>query len=200
MKKALLTMALVATIFSSTAHASERITVNDIHNFVSRMNAAVNSFNLNNGRNELENMISNQAVFEDNVNQHQHNRHWVSYDYDYGYGYRYPYYENYANVGFSSMDKWEKISALRTKKRTVAGYRGMFDITNTLTSPVGDSAVVDVDFKEESVTYAPHYYGSRYSQTSKLRTNSKCKMNLGKVNNTVYLTRLYCNTSTNLPF
>lgn len=203
MKYFLLAGAMVLMTFSAAAHASERIKVHEIHNFVAKLNSAVNDANTLRGRTTLENIISNQAVFEDNVNStnyhNYYNTHWVNHSYNYAYyGYRYPYYHGYTNVGFRSLNKWEQISKLETKKRTVPGYRGVFELSTLTVSPLADSAVVDVDFKEQSLTYAPGY-APYYYQHSNLNTHSKCKVHLGKMNNTVYLTRMYCNTNTNLP-
>lgn len=192
-------MVLISAV-STTAQASERLRVNDIHNFINNLNGAVNSINLSSGRSSLENMISNQATFEDNVNTHTYNQaHWVNNPYHYYHNaYRYPYHNGYTNVGYRSMNKWEQISKIETKKRTVPGYQGKFMLSNITISPLADSAVVDVDFKEQSVNYVPGYAPYYYNHVS-MNTHSKCKMHLGKMDSTVYLTRMYCNTTTNLP-
>lgn len=200
MRYFLLAGAMVLISFASTANANERLRVNDVHNFISNLNGAVNDINSSFGRSKLENMISNQATFEDNVNSHTYSqRHWVNNPYHYQhYGYRYPYYQGYTNVGYRSLNKWEQISKLETKKRTVPGYKGMFQLSNITISPLADSAVVDVDFKEQSLSYAPGY-APYYYHHANLNTHSKCKLHLGKMDKTVYLTRMYCNTTTNLP-
>lgn len=201
MKYLLLAGAMVFMTFATTtADANERLKVNDIHNYVANLNNALNNVHASNGRSQLENMISNQATFEDNVNSHTYNQtHWVNNPYHYqAYGYRYPYYQGYTNVGYRSLNKWEQISKLETKKRTVPGYKGLFELSNITISPLADSAVVDVDFKEQSLNYAAGYAPYYYNHVN-LNTHSKCKMHLGKMNNIVYLTRMYCNTTTNLP-
>lgn len=202
MRKLLLAGAVVLTSFSFTAQsdASERLRVNDVHNYVQSLNNAINNVNVLSGRNALENMISNQALFEDNVNTHRYGNPYLVnnvYNNPY-YAYRYPYHHGYTNVGYRSKNKWEKISLLETKKRTIPGYKGVFEVGEMTISPLADSAVVDVDFKEQSLTYAPGY-APYYYHHANLNTHSKCKMHLGKMNDTVYLTRMYCNTSTNLP-
>jgi len=201
MRYLLLAGAMVFMSFASTAaQANERLRVNDIHNFVAKLNVAVNDIHSSNGRHKLENLISNQATFEDNVNSHTYNQtHWVNNPYHYQqYGYRYPYHQGYTNVGYRSLNKWEQISKLETKKRTVPGYKGMFELSNITISPLADSAVVDVDFKEQSLSYAPGYTPYYYHHAN-LNTHSKCKVHLAKMDSTVYLTRMYCNTTTNLP-
>lgn len=200
MNKLLLTGAIILGTFSTSVEAAERLRVHDVHNFVSGLNIAVNSLNTIGGHNKLENMISNQASFEDNVNTHNYNNRYLvnnTYNQQY-YGYRYPYNQAYTNVGYRANNKWEEISKLETKKRTIPGYKGVFSINEMTISPLADSAVVDVEFKEQSLTYAPGY-APYYYQHANLNTHSKCKMHLGKMNDTVYLTRMYCNTSTNLP-
>lgn len=199
MKKLLLAGAMMLSVISTSANANERLRVHDVHKFVDGLNLAVNSLNTVNGQNKLENMISNQAMFEDNVNTHNYNPYLVNNAYNQGYyAYRYPYHHGYNNVGYKSTNKWEQISKLQTKKRTIPGYKGVFNVSEMTISPLADSAVVDVEFKEQSLTYAPGY-APYYYQHANLNTHSKCKMHLGKMNDTVYLTRMYCNTSTNLP-
>ncbi len=199
MRYLLLAGAMMLSVFSTSADASERLRVHDVHKFVDGLNVAVNNLHSINGQNKLENMISNQALFEDNVNSHGYNPYLVNNTYNPNYyAYRYPYHQGYANVGYKSNNKWEKISTLQTKKRTIPGYKGVFEVSEMTISPLADSAVVDVDFKEQSLTYAPGYT-PYYYQHANLNTHSKCKMHLGKMNDTVYLTRMYCNTSTNLP-
>lgn len=197
------------TISSVSVKAEERLRVNDVHNFITQLNSAVNNVTSSSGRSQLENMILNQARFEDNVNSHTYQQtQWVNNPYNNYYGYRYPYYQNYTNVGYRSLDKWELISKIETKKRTVPGYKGVFTLSDIVISPLADSAVVDVDFKEQSLSYAPGYnygYGYGYApyhyQHANVNTHSKCKVHLAKMdNNAVYLTRMYCNTTTNLPF
>ena len=203
------------TFAATTVDARERLRVNDVHNYIATLNSAINNTHSVNGRSQLENLISNQATFEDNVNSYNYNRtHWVNNYYNHNYyGYRYPYhhgynnaYQGYNNVGYRSLNKWEQISKIETKKRTVPGYRATFALSNITISPLADSAVVDVDFKEQSLNYAPGTYRAGYyapyyhHQYTNLNTNSKCKMYLGKMDNVVYLTRMYCNTNTNLPY
>lgn len=199
MRYLLLAGAMVLSVFSTSVNATERLRVHDVHNFIDGLNVAVNNLNTVNGQHKLENMISNQALFEDNVNSHGYNPYLVNNYYNHNYyAYRYPYYHGYAHVGYKSTNKWEQISKLQTKKRTIPGYKGVFEVSEMTISPLADSAVVDVDFKEQSLAYAPNY-APYYYQHANLNTHSKCKMHLGKMNNTVYLTRMYCNTSTNLP-
>ena len=200
MRYFVLAAAMVVASFSFPAQASERLQVHDVHNFVSKLNGAVNDVNTVRGRNTLENMISNQAVFEDNVNSYNYNyNHWVNNAYYHPYyNYRYPYYQGYNNVGYRSLNKWEQISKLEMKKRSVPGYKGLFQASNMTISPTADSAVVDISFKEQSLTYAPGY-APHYYHYSSLNTNASCKMHLAKQNNVVFLTRMYCNTNTNLP-
>mgnify|MGYP004231329667 CR=1 FL=1 len=199
MKKWVLAAAMTVALFSTSAQANDRLMVNDIHNFVSKMNGAIMDVNTLRGRNTLENMISSDAMFEENVNTQAYQTYWVNNYYNQAYyGYRYPYHPNYANVGFRATNKWEKISALETKKRTIPGYRAYIDINDMTISPLADSAIVDIDFKEQSLTYAPGY-APYYYQHASLNTHSKCKMHLGKRNDMIFLTKMVCNTNTNLP-
>lgn len=212
MKKWVLTLAAFGLLFSPAAEANERLRVNDIHNFISNFNGAINSASFHNGRSHLDTLISNQATFENNVNNFN-NSHLVNNHYNYGYyGYRYPYHTVHTNIGFKSYDKWEKIRNLETKKRTVPGYRAALNVDKIIISPTAETAVVDVDFREQSVTYngynyngynaynngyygyAPHHYNH-----VNLNTHSKCKLHLAKARDQVFLTRMYCNTNTNLP-
>lgn len=199
MKKLLTICALSVFALSTHANAAERLHVYEVHNFVEQLNSAVNNVNLTSGYNTLDSMIANSAFFEDNINTHYAQPYHVNNAYYYNqYGYRYPYLNPYTNVGFKSLDKWEQINKLQMKKKTVAGYKGTFEMQNFKLTTLADSAVVDLDFKETSLSYAPGYAPYYYNHVN-LNTHSKCKMHLGKVNGKVHMTRMYCNTSTNLP-
>ena len=138
MKKWILTLATFGLLFSPAAEANERLRVNDIHNFVSNFNSAVNSPLFHNGRSQLDTLISNQATFENNVNNFN-NSHLINNHYNYGYyGYRYPYHTAYTNIGFRSHDKWEKIRNLETKKRTIPGYKAALSIDKIVISPTAE--------------------------------------------------------------
>lgn len=211
MKKVLLALAAVGVLAAPTAQAGETIRVHDVNNFVADFTNAINEATYYNTRNDLDNLVSNQAVFEDNINNH-HNSHLVNgYYNDYYYGYRYPYHTYYSNVGFRSDSKWEKINQFEAKKRTIPGYKAALTVENVSVTPNGKVAVVDVDMKEQSVTYStayhPYYYNHTYLDTrplyhyshANLNTHSKCKLHLEKMGDRVWLTRMYCNTNTNLP-
>lgn len=217
---------MVLMAYTPAVNAAERLQIHEIHTFVEQLNNAVNNVNNVQSRNMLDRMISNQAVFEDNVNTHNNyyahrvNNPYYNYNQYYNpyYGYRYPYHQGYNNVGYTTLNKWQKISKLETKKRTVPGYQGMFQVTKTMITPQADSAVVDVSFKEQSASYAPNYapyhnpyynayynhysnynYYSNYHHYANLNTNAQCKMHLAKKGGVMFMTRLYCNTNTNMP-
>jgi len=200
MKYLSLLCGLAVLTFTAPAQASERLNVGELHNFVANLNVAVNNSDLREGHHSLDRMIAASATFENNVNAYN-NRYLVNNPYAYNhYGYRYPYaYNNYyAKTGFQALGKWDQISVLETKKRTIPGYKGTFELGALTIAPIGDTAVIDVDFKEHSLayasTYAPYYYNH-----AALNGHSKCKMHVAKQNDTVYMTRMYCNTNTNLP-
>jgi hypothetical protein len=190
--------ALVLTM-TSAAQAEERMRVHEIHNYLSALNSAINHSDMGFARQSMGHLISSQAVFEDNVNANNPSYYqWAGNPYVHNmYGYRYPYFAGYHNVGYRTMNKWEKISHLEAKKRTVPGYRGMFELVDFTVAPMRETAVLDVEFKEQSLSYAPgapyHYHYTN------LNTHSKCKMHLAKMNEQVFMTRMYCNTNTNLP-
>ncbi|MEM6812449.1 MAG: hypothetical protein AAF549_08275 [Pseudomonadota bacterium] len=193
----LLLGAFVLASFTTAAQAKEQIKVHEIHTFISSLNSAINSGVYS--RVELEEKIASNAVFEDNLNANNLNYMTVNSQLVAPYyAYRYPYHHGFRNVGLRAMNKWDKITQLETKKRTIPGYRGQFLISDFTVSPIRDTAVVKVDFKEESLSYAPGLFP--YHQYASLNTHSKCNMHLGKMNGELHITAMYCNTNTNMPF
>ncbi|NCO02656.1 MAG: hypothetical protein GW903_00510 [Alphaproteobacteria bacterium] len=192
----------VATVaLAGPAHAGERMSVSEVHSFIAGLNTAINSPSLLDSRNQLDRLIASHASFENNVNATVLPHHtWVNNAYYYNnYAYRYPYAAHpYAKTGFQAMGKWDNISLIETKKRTIPGYKAQFELGSLTMSPMADTAVVDVDLKEFSLTYAAGYAPYYYTH-SNLNGHSKCKMYISKDNKRVALDRLYCNTNTNLP-
>lgn len=193
----------VATVaLAGPAHAGERMSVSEVHGFIAGLNSAMNDVNLVNTRNKLDRMISSNASFENNVNSRFLPHHtWVNnahYYNNFAYRYPYAYHPHLAKTGFQALGKWDKISLVETKKSTIPGYKAQFELSSLTMSPMADTAVVDVDLKEFSLSYAsglaPYYYTH-----SNLNGHSKCKMYISKNNRRVALDRLYCNTNTNLP-
>ena len=200
MKKLSLLCGLAVLALSAPAQANDRLHVGEVHNFVANLNVAVNNTDWSEGRNSLDRMIASNATFEDNINAYN-GRYLVHNPYYYNtYGYRYPYaYNNYyAKTGFRALNKWDQISVLETKKRTIPGYKGNFELGALTIAPLCNTAVVDVDYKEHSLAYTPTLTPYYYNHVA-LNGHSKCKMHLAKQNDTVYMTRMYCNTNTNLP-
>lgn len=203
MKKLALTCALVALAVTSPAMAEEaRISVSEVHDFVGKLNTAVNTPEVAKTRGLLDSMISDNAIFDTNFQGRYLNYGtWVNTDVlPYAYGYRYPLTgyvaPQYAPIGFRTLNKVDTIAALEHKKDTIPGYQGRFVVTNVDMSPTAESAMADVNFSEfgaASGPFAPYY------AYSGLVSASKCKIYLRKNLEMVYLTRMDCNTNSNLP-
>lgn len=199
--------ALVVMAAVQPAQAMEnRISVTDIHNFINNTNSALNNPNLHVARNFLNRTTAENAVFENTVSVYDnyaanpydpYHRVWYN-NPAYGYYYRYPLNQYYAPTSMHSLKKWDMINQIENKKRMIPGYQAKLDITDTVISPYGGTAVVDIDLKEYSTAYNPYMPGLTQSV---LNANSKCKMYLSKKgDNDMLLTRMDCNTNTNLPF
>jgi len=203
MRFLLTVFALMVMVVPSAQATENRITVTDIHNFVNNANSAVNNPNMHVARNFLNRTTAENAIFENRIavmnGVNPYHRVWYNNPaYAYGYYYRYPMNPYYAPTSARSLTKWDHINMVENKKRMIPGYQARMDITNTVVSPYGDSAVVDVDLKEYSLAYSP--YTPTLTQQM-LNANSKCKLYISKMgHHDMVLSRMDCNTNTNLPF
>lgn len=194
--------ALLVMVMPS-AHATEnRIMVTDIHNFVNNANSALNNPNLHVTRNFLNRTTAENAVFENRIAVYTPGAdpwHRVWYNNPaYGHYYRYPQNPYYNPTSMRNLTKWDHINTVENKKRMIPGYQARMEVTNTVISPYGGTAIVDVDMKEYSLAYTP-YHPNLTQQV--LNANSKCKLYLSKMgNHDIVLSRMDCNTNTNLPF
>ena len=78
----------------------------------------------------------------------------------------------------------------------IVGYKPEFVVTGIKMRPYASSAVVDVSLREYSTQYAPYY---SHLTAGVLHANSKCKMYLSKHRGELFLTRMDCNTTSNMP-
>ncbi len=194
-------LALLVMAVPSAQATEDRIMVTDIHNFVAHANSAINNPNMNVGRNFLNRTTAENAIFENRVAVYTPADPWHRVWYNnpaYGYNYRYPLNPYYNPTSMRNLGKWNHINMLESKKRMIPGYRAEMEITNTVISPYGGTAIVDVDMREWSLAYTP-YHPTLSQQV--LNANSKCKLYLSKMgDHDVVLSRMDCNTNTNLPF
>ncbi|NCC21152.1 MAG: hypothetical protein EOM26_01670 [Alphaproteobacteria bacterium] len=183
--------------------AEERISVHDIHTFVTEANSALNNPNPMVGRTFLLRNVAENAIFENNI-ETQAPGHpafrdvWYRNTY-YPYYYRYPYahYPYYSTTSFEQLGKLDQIGLFENKKRLIVGYQQEYVVTGIKMRPDASMAVVDVDLKEYSTRYAPY---SPYLTSGVLHGNSKCKMYLSKYNGRLFLARMDCNTVTAMPY
>ncbi len=186
------------------AQATEsRIMVHEIHSYIAQANSAFNNPNIAVGRDFLTRNVAEGALFETNVKMFQSSHpsvHDIWWNQTYGpYHYRYPYahYPYHTTSSYQEMGKWDMISNFENKKRLIVGYRPEYVITGIKMRPNASQAVIDIDLKEYSTRYAPY---SSYMTANVLHANSKCKAYLAKHNGRVIMTRMDCNTHTNMPF
>jgi len=196
---------LIAVASASEANASEqRLRVSEVHEFVANMNNAMNNPTWNRGHAFLQTAISNNAVFENQISNRYVN-HWPHYygtvvnnryHYPY-YSYRYPYaYNGFVKTGVDVMNKWDMISSIEHKNSVIPGYEARITLKEVNMPANALSAVVDVDLKEYSLAYGP--YAPHFTH-DRLASFSKCKLYLSKSNYEVFLSRMDCNTNSNLP-
>lgn len=184
------------------AQATEnRMTVTEIHNFIGQANSAVNNPNMHVARNFLNRTTAENAAFDNRVSVYNGHDPYYRVWYNnpaYGSYYRYPYSPYYASTSSRALHKWDHINLIENKKRMIPGYQAHMNVLDSTINPYGRTAVVDIDLKEYSLAYTPHHptLASRV-----LHANSRCKMYLSKMgSDEMVLTRMDCNTNTNLPF
>lgn len=197
----LLTLFAFMLIAMPQAHAdNDRITTSEIYNLVQDMNLALNNPDTRVGRQFLNQHISDNALFSHNMSVYQQ-AHPYSYVWHnnpaYSAYYRYPLNPYFSASGAMSLSKWQEIRYFEDKKRLIAGFQTEINVTNINMRPYANTAVVDVAIREHSIGYAPYNPGL----TSQIvHSNSRCKMYLGRsAHHTIYVTRMDCNTNTNLP-
>ncbi len=201
MKHLFMFFALFILVIPSAQATENRMLVTDIHQFINSANSAINNPNLHVGRNFLNRTTANNAVFQNKVSVYHQANPWNRVRYNnpaaYGAYYRYPSNPYYSPTSARSLKKWDHVNLLESKKRMIPGYQAHMEITGTTINPYGQSAVVDLDMKEYSMSYTPYHP----SLTQKMmHANSKCKMYLSKQGEDLLMTRMDCNTNTNLPF
>lgn len=202
MRSILMLFAFLVVAIAPAQATENRMTVTEIHNFIGQANSAINNPNWDVSRSFLNRTTAENAVFENRVSvynnyAHPYHRVWHNNPY-YGSYYRYPMNPYYAPTSMRAAKKHDHINMLASKKRMIPGYHAHMDITDTTINPYGSSAVIDIDMKEYSLSYTPLH---PTLATRVLHANSKCKMYLTKMGqNELILTRMDCNTNTNLPF
>ncbi|MCB9991925.1 MAG: hypothetical protein H6867_11265 [Rhodospirillales bacterium] len=202
MRFALMCLGLLVMAAAPASATEHRITVTEIHNFVQKTAHAMNDPNRHTARSTLNTALAENASFSNKVSVYNPaglwHQAWYGHPAAYGAYYRYPTNPYYNPTSLSSLRKWDQINLLENKKRAIPGYEATMDITGTTINPYGTSAVVDLDMKEYSLAYTP-YHPTLAGRV--LHANSKCKMYLSKVNaRDLMMTRMDCNTNTNLPF
>lgn len=195
----LVTIIALALMTAGPAQAMEnRITTMDIHNFVQNTNSAINHPNQHVTRSFLNRAAADNAVFVNQVavyNPGAWQQAWYGHPAS-GYYYRYPLNPHYSPTSASHLGKWDHIYMLENKKRTIPGYRANMDVTGSRISAYGGTAVVDINLKEYSLAYTP--YNPALTDLV-MHANSTCRMYLSKVGEDMMMTRMDCNTNTNLP-
>lgn len=198
-------MRFLLTIFAllvtavAPATAAERISVSDIHNFVENTNHAINNPNRHAARNYLASTTADNAIFVNHIAVLPQPGTWQAAWAGTYSGYsRYPLNPYYTQTSTGNFSKWQTIDQLESKKRTIPGYQAQLDVTETKINAYGTAATVDVDLKEYSLAYTPY---NPTLTTKVMHANSKCKLYLSKAGNSdIVLSRMDCNTNTNLPF
>ena len=201
MRKILTALAFMAIAIPQAQAADNRISVNEIHALIQDFNTDLNTPNTAVGRNFLNQLIADNAAFDNHLNIYSPNyaAHQVWYGHAANpYYYRYPYatapYRS--QVSTKSLTKWEHIGQYENKRRLIPGYQSKLSITNINMRPYARTAVIDVDMKEFSLGYNPYSYNATGTV---LHANSKCKLYIEKQSHDLNLTRMNCNTNTSLP-
>lgn len=208
--------AIAAIAVPSAAEArSDRLTVYEIHQFVTNLTNAVNNPNPDVTRTFLKRNVDRNASFNNTINNgwaaaygpDYIDANWAGY---YGYSYyRYPFgYNAYVHpTSFSAMDKTDLIESVDSKKGTIPRYHQSVNILGTRMPADASSAVLDVELREFGLgygygygySYGYHPYNVNYAGKFEHAT-SRCKMNLKKTRGHISLTGMTCNTVMQRPF
>lgn len=194
------TIAMVS-LSPSQAHA-DALTAEDVRSFINQANIALNSPRAIDRAGFWQQAVQNDAAFINRVTiykpgQDGYRDIWYEGQLYPNSTYRYPYM-TYApfgrTTGWQHLSKAEQIGLIQNKKDKIRGYEGNFTIAHIVVlQPQENTAIVDVDFKEYSLGYAPR--GSA-SLTGKIpHAQSACKMYLRKTGVDLRLTRMDCNTN-----
>lgn len=203
-KKTLFKAAAVAlmAISSSSAFAGDRISVPEVHNFVTRLMNAVNNPDPTRGRVFLaqyltENARMNNSIIHTGYVGGLDYRHPVWYERNIAAYYRYPnaYDPYFRPTSVRNMGKAEIIAQFENKKHMIPRYNQQISILSTRMPPDAQSAVIDVDVRETGLTYAYGY--SPYYGTQALHNASTCQLFLLKDNNEVKIDSISCNSTGN---
>lgn len=206
MKFGALVCALLVTVVSSGARAADdrMITVADVYGFAGRLEVAVNKGSPSETRADLIQLFSQNAQFFENVSRPQYQVAWANAPYAYGYPVYGGYYARpYATYGYVpanyyNLSKGNQIDRILSKKQSIPGYQIKIDVTHIDINPYGSTAVASIDMKEFGSVLNPYYY-PMYEQTA-VQGNSRCRLYLVKgLDAPAVLTRLDCNTNSNLP-
>ncbi len=203
MRVLLATIALCMLVLQPALAGEGRIMVHEIHSFIAQANSALNNPNIAVGRNFLTRNVAEGALFETNVKLFQPGHPaaqeiWWNQTYgQYYYRYPYAYYPYYTTSSYQEAGKWEMIRNFENKKRLIVGYQPEYIITGVKMRPDATQAVVDLDLKEYGTRYVPY---STYLTSGVLHATSKCKAYLVRHQNQLVMTRMDCNTHTNMPF
>ena len=196
-------IALFAVMLMAVPQANatdKRITISEIHSFIHTANASLNHYDLRVNRDFMEKHVSDNAIFTHNMSVYQPAHPYANVYHNnpaYSAYYRYPLNPYFSASGSMTFSKWQEQRYFEDKKRVIAGYSTDWSATNVNMRPYANMAVVDLDMREYSIGYAPY----NPNLTSRvLHANSRCKMYLGRTpSDALHITRMDCNTNTNLP-
>jgi len=201
MKRLLLTTAFALSLLPAPAQAMEgRISLFELRTFLEQYEAALNAPNLNITRYYLDRAATPDAVFEERVFSRPsapYRRDVMYKDKKSGTTYRYPSAHQINVTDYRSLSKKSFINEVSARKQNTPGFAARVSMAKSEISPYAQSAVLEVAFREYGLMR------DAYNQsllTTSMLTYSKCRMYMQRQHDeTLQITRLDCNTNTNLP-
>lgn len=190
--------ALVAIGATNSAQASERLSLHEVNNFVTKMTNAVNSPDPRVVRGFLNRNIASGATYSNTLNET-----WVEGDgyqqawtgYNISPSYRYPHgYNTYLKpTSYEAVGKAGLIGQIEHKKTIIPRYHQTMSVLGSKMPTNASSAIVDVNLREYGLSYAAAPYGAYHGKKIE-HANARCQLHLGKKDGQVMLTRMDCNT------
>lgn len=190
---------LAATAIAGSANAESRtntISLDEINNFIAKLNTKLESPNSNVGLYFLEDHLAPDMQITNRVRNYttqQYRQVYYSYN---GYAYRYPtaVYEPRTSVHYTynNLGKADWVNDFLRKKAAWAGYKPVFSIKSSDRDAARKTAFIDVDLREYTLTYNPaatQFYGQQASAAA------DCQMTLEKSFGEMKISRLSCEYS-----
>lgn len=190
--------ALAAIGATNSAQASERLSLYEVNNFVTKMTNAVNSPDPRVVRGFLNRNIASSATYSNTMNStwiegDSYHQAWTGYNISPHYRYPNGYNTYLKPTSYSAVGKAGLIGQIEHKKTIIPRYHQTMSILSTRMPANAASAIVDVNLREFGISYAAAPYGAYHGKKVE-HANARCQLHLGKKDGQIMLKKMDCNT------